>query len=144
MSSRVNLSLLVDHINGLPNDYAHLDPNLKFRFLFNDGIAESFFAYEISPSELKESSAASLLRKVDLAFRDALCESASDFFGPLLALLELCSPSLPRDVLYAVLPFMIGRFAETQNEAIMKDVVKVIEERCGRIMERRTKEDETK
>ena len=128
MSSRVNLSLLFDHINGLPNDYAHLDPNLKFRFLFNDSVPESFFSHEMSLREVKGSDPSSLRFRVDSAFKDHLCTFASLF----ASLLQCKVVELPKDVLYVLLPLIYGEFTELNHDTMLNDVVEKVDEEMKR------------
>ena len=121
MSSRANLSLLVDHINK-PN--THLDSELKFRFLFNENVAESFFSHEMSLTEVLRSNASSLRVLVDSAFKDHLCT-----FAPLFASLLHCKVvPLPKDVLYVLLPLVYGEFAGESRDGMLKDVVEEVDE----------------
>ena len=120
MSSRVNLSLLVDHINTL----SWIRPNLKFKLLFNDSVPESFFSHEMSLTEVKESDGRSLRFLVDSAFKDHLCT-----FAPLFASLLQCKVvSLPKDVLYVLLPLIYGEFTELNHDAMLNDVVTEVDE----------------
>ena len=113
MSSRVNLSLLVDHINNLPIGYfpndVMLDPNLMFKFLYcgapstarppiSSHISECFFSFDVSIEELKKIGRRSLRRKVNSAFEDKVSAYA-----------DLLKPTtLPEDVLYFILPYIYG------------------------------------
>ena len=119
MSSRVNLGLLVDHINFMlretvqerktRGDIPHLDPNLKFKILYssptttnlpplNQHFPESFFSFDVSTEELKKLGRRSLRSSVDSAFE-----------GKVAAYVDLLKPtSLPEDVLYFILPFIYG------------------------------------
>ena len=110
MSSRVNLSLLLDHINGLPNN-GHLDPNPQFKILYYCGAArkacppisshipESFFSFDVSTEELKKL----------LGRRSLHGKVVSAFEGKVSAYVDLLKPtSLPEDVLYFILPYIYG------------------------------------
>ena len=120
MSSRVNLSLLVDHINTL----SWIRPNLKFKLLFNDSVPESFFSHEMSLTEVAGSDASSLRFLVDSAFKDHLCT-----FAPLFASLLHCKVvPLPKDVLYVLLPLVYGDFAGESRDGMLKDVVEEVDE----------------
>ena len=127
MSSRVNLGLLVDHINSLPEtfiDYHReevpiLDPNLKFKILYrgptsstttalppiNQHFPESFFSFDVSTEELKkihsQSQSQSLHDKVQSAFTNKLAAYA--------ALLRRKTFDIPEEVLYVLLPFLYGK-----------------------------------
>ena len=120
MSLRVNLSLLVDHINTF---YNRPDPNLKFNLLFNDSVPESFFSHEMSLTEVVGSDASSLRFRVDSAFKDHLRT-----FAPLFASLLQCKVvKLPKDVLHVLIPFVYG-----------DDVWKDVFGKVGDIMSRNT------
>jgi len=122
MSSRVNLSLLVDRINNRSNYY--LDPNLKFRFLFNNSVPESFFSHEMSLTEVVGSDASSLRFLVDSAFKDHL-----HTFAPLFASLLQCKVvELPKDVLFVLLPLIYGEFTELNHDEMLNDVVAEVDE----------------
>ena len=115
MSSRVNLGLLVDHINSLPKTYREwlnelpfLDPDLKFKILqsaargarppISSHISESFFSFDVSIKELKKLGRRSLRGKVDSAFEDKVS-----------TYVDLLKPTtLPEDVLYFILPYIYG------------------------------------
>ena len=127
MSSRVNLSLLVDHINGLPEtkyNRPFLDPDLKFKFLYcgpttttlpplNQHFSESFFSFDVSTKELKQIAAqSSLHRKVQSAFFNNLSAYA--------ALLQRNTFEIPKEVLYVLLPFLHG---DALTEPMLNDIV---------------------
>ena len=119
MSSRVNLSLLVDHINSLPRnandvDAFDLDPNLKFKILsapsssstalppIKQHFPESFFSFDVSTEELKQiGSQQSLHDKVQSAFTNKLAAYAT--------LLQRRTFDIPEDVLCVLLPFLYGK-----------------------------------
>ena len=123
MSSRVNLSLLVDHINGLVN-HIRPYPTLRFQFLFNDSVPKSFFSYEMLSREVLGSNISSLRFRVDSAFKDHLRT-----FAPLLASLLQCKVvSLPKDVLYVLLPLVYGEFAAANHDTMLNDVVTEVDE----------------
>ena len=127
MSSRVNLGLLVEHINSLPETFLteheieymrkmcpFLDPNLKFKILYsspttstalpplNQHFPESFFSFDVSTEELKQihSQSQSLHGKVQSAFTNKLSAYAG--------LLQRKTRKIPEDVLYVLLPFLYG------------------------------------
>ena len=131
MSSRVNLSLLVDHINGLPNN-GHLDRNLKFKVIYSSSLTstttstlptlrqhihESFFSFDVTTEELKEMVGESLHGKVQNAFR----EEVSIYAG----LLHREASELPKDVLYVLLPFLYG---DTLTKRMLSDIVAEVED----------------
>ena len=123
MSSRVNLSSLVDHINGLPETYLvitggkpfrkevpFLDPDMMFNILQNcaargacppisSHISECFFSFDISTEELKKLGRRSLRGKVDSAFEDKVSAYVDYLLKP---------TNLPEDVLYFILPYIYG------------------------------------
>ena len=125
MSSRVNLSLLVDHMNGLPY-YVNLDPNLKFKILYYCGpttttappplkrhFPESYFSYDVSTEELKQMAAQSSLQgKVQAAFNDKL--------SAYVALLQRKTFQIPEDVLYVLLPLLCGN---ALDDTMLADIV---------------------
>ena len=123
MSSRVNLSLLVDHINGLPNNY-HLDPNLKFKILYGGSTCESpakiiehvpssFFSLEMSTAHLLSiDGIVPLHKKVDLIFKRRL--------GIFADILQCSTVEVPVSLLYHILPFLWGGDV---SKGILKDVV---------------------
>ena len=156
MSSRVNLGLLVDHINSLPETYSDwqqmeflfLDPNLKFKILYycgratttlpplNQHFPESFFSFDVSTKELKQihSQSQSLLRKkVHAAFIDKISMYA--------ALLQCKSTELPKDVLYVLLPFVCGKptLSERQLADIVAAVGKMLSSKTMRMLEEEKK-----
>ena len=131
MSSRVNLSLLVDHINGLPNN-GHLDRNLKFKVIYSSSftstttstlptlrqhIHESFFSFDVTTEELKEMVGESLNGKVQNAFR----EEVSIYAG----LFPREASDFPKDVLYVLLPFLHG---DTLTKRMLNDIVVEVED----------------
>ena len=117
MSSRVNLGLLVDHINSLPETFRDwrreecpfLDPNLKFKFLQSAArgarpplslhVSECFFSFDISTEELKKLGRRSLRGKVECAFEDKVLGYVDILLKP---------TNLPEDVLYFILPYIYG------------------------------------
>ena len=113
MSSRVNLGLLVDHINGLPEtkyNRPFLDPDLKFNILqsyaargarppISSHIPSSFFSCNFSTKELKKIGRRSFHRKVDSAFEDKVSVYVDYLLKP---------TNLPEDVLYFILPYIYG------------------------------------
>ena len=127
MSSRVNLSLLVDHMNGLPY-YVNLDPNLKFKILYcgptsstttnlppiRQHFPESFFSFDKSTKELKQihSQSQSLHGKVKAAFKSKLSAYA--------ALLQRRTFDIPKEVLYVLLPFLYGKKLTTP---VLNDII---------------------
>ena len=134
MSSRVNLSLLVDHINGIPND--ELDPNLKFKILYSSshGVApihDSFFTFETYPMQFKQ------LYKV--GGRDALQDIAALFFTRKLALyadiLRSTSVEVPVALLYNILPFLYGN-AEGKESKQKIESMKEIVRGVGKLLAR--------
>ena len=129
ISSRVNLSLLLDYINGLPND--DLDPNLKFKFIYSGApsrarppiskhVHESFFSLDVSADELKRIDRRSLRGKVVEGFSRKISIYA--------ALLRCKSRDLPKDVLYTLLPFLY----ENLTELMLKDIVTGVGELFGK------------
>ena len=119
ISCKVNLSLLVDHINGLPH-YVNLDPNLKFKILYSSShtcstalptlqqhYPKSFFSFDVSTEELQEIDTQSLQGKVQSAFTNKLSVYA--------AMLQRKTFLIPKEILYVLLPFIYGDiFAEKQ------------------------------
>ena len=123
MSSRVNLSLLVDHINSLPNNHYHPDPNLKFRILYGgstcaapkikEHVPSSFFSVEMSTAHLKSLNGVLPLRKkVDSIFKRKL-----GIFAEILAGAEV---DVHETLLYHILPFLWGGKI---SEGVLKEVV---------------------
>ena len=132
MSSRVNLGLLVEHINSLPETFLDggethhsLHPNLKFKILhaptpsttalppLNEHFPESFFSFDVSTKELKQMAAQSSLQgNVHAAFTKHISLYA--------ALLKCKTVELPRDVLYVLLPFLHGK---KLTPPMLKDIV---------------------
>ena len=127
MSSRVNLSLLVDHINGLPNNHHHLHPNLKFKILSGGSTCEapakiiehvpsSFFSLEMSTAHLKSLSGITPLReKVDLIFKRRL--------GIFADILQCSMVEVPESLLYHILPFLWGGDV---SKGVLNDIVTYI------------------
>ena len=125
MSSRVNLSLLVDHINALPNN-DHLDPDLKFKILYSSPTTstalrpikqhfpESFFSFDVSTEELKKIAAQpqSLHEKVQAAFTNKLSVYAR--------LLQRRTFYIPKEVLGVLLPFLYG---EKLTTPMLNDII---------------------
>ena len=105
MSSRVKLSLLVDHINGFPS----IDLELKFKILqsaargarppLSSHVSESFFSFDVSAEELKKLGRRSLRSKVDSAFEHKVSAYVDGLLIP---------TNLPEDVLYFILPYIYG------------------------------------
>ena len=144
MSSRVNLGLLVDHINSLPEtflDYRQkalpfLDPNLKFKILYcgptsststalppiNQHFPESFFSFDVSTEELKQMAAQSLHGKVQSAFMDKVSAYA--------ALLQHKTFEIPKEVLYVLLPFLYG---DALTTPMLNDIVAMVGKLMGTI-----------
>ena len=140
MSSRVNLSLLVDHINGLPENDPNawgtapfLKPNLKFKFLYcgptttalppiNQHFPESFFSFDVSTEELKQMAAQSLHGKVQSAFMDKVSAYA--------ALLQHKTFEIPKEVLYVLLPFLYG---DALTTPMLNDIVAMVGKLMGTI-----------
>ena len=127
MSSRVNLSLLVDHINNLPDDDVDVDPNLKFRILYcgpasvnttnalptlKQHFPESFFSFDVSTAELKKIDGESLHGKVQVSFMRKVCTYAS--------LLRCKNAEPPEEILTILLPFIYG---DVFSDEALGDVV---------------------
>jgi len=111
MSSRVNLSLLVDHINGLPNDDFDLDPNLKFKILYGgstcaapkitEHVPSSFFSLEMSTAHLLSiNNIIPLHEKVDIIFKRKL-----GIFADILCAAKV---KVHETLLHHILPFLWG------------------------------------
>ena len=147
MSSRVNLGLLVEHINSLPETFLDrhqieymstespfLDPNLKFKILYsspttstalpplNQHFPESFFSFDVSTEELKKihSQSQSLHDKVQSAFINKLAVYA--------ALLQRKTFDIPEEVLYVLLPFLCGKKLKTP---MLNDIVAEVRKLLG-------------
>ena len=137
MSSRVNLSLFVEHINGLPetmsNGKPFLDPDLKFKILYSSSnstaipieqhFPESFFSFDVSTEELKKihSQSQSLHGKVQSAFTNKLSAYA--------ALLQRKTFDIPKEVLYVLLPFQYG---DTLSTPMLNDIVSEVGKIIGK------------
>lgn len=144
MSSRVNLGLLVDHINSLPETFLDvlqrespiLDPNLKFKILYsslttsttlppiNQHFPESFFSFDVSTEELKkmhsQSQSQSLQDKVQSAVTDKLSAYA--------CLLQRKTFDIPEEVLYVLLPFLHG---DALTTPMLNDIVAEVKAQMG-------------
>ena len=146
MSSRVNLGLLVEHINSLPETFLteheieymrkmcpFLDPNLKFKILYsspttstalpplNQHFPESFFSFDVSTEELRQiGSQESLHDKVQAAFTPKL--------SAYVALLQRKNFAIPEEVLYVLLPFLHG---ETLTTPMLNDIVAEVKAQTG-------------
>ena len=134
MSSRVNLSLLVDHINDLPkqyfydeheysfdsdipfdeiaNDDVHLDPNLKFKILYGGSTCEAPAKItEHVPSSFfsLEMSAAQLKSLDDIT---PLHEKVHSIFkrrlGIFAGILQCSTVEVHESLFYNILPFLWG------------------------------------
>ena len=125
MSSRVNLRLLVDHINGLPNDDdVDLDPNLKFKILYGRSTCEapakiiehvpsSFFCLEMSTAHLESlTDIIPLHEKVDRIFKRRL--------GVFADILQCSTVEVPESLLYHILPFLWGGDV---SKGVLNDIV---------------------
>ena len=150
MSSRVNLSSLVDHINGLTETYLSegdegfgeelpsIDPELKFKILqscaargahppLSSHISECFFSFDVSTEELKKLGRRSLRSKVDSAFINKLSAYA--------ALLQRKTFDIPEEVLYVLLPFLYG---DSLTNPMLNDIVAKVGELMGTTTKRTT------
>ena len=129
MSSRVNLGLLIGHIEGLPKCVRNLYPELKFKILYSSSnstalpieqhFPESFFSFDVYTSELRRilSQSQSLHGKVQSAFTNKLSAYA--------ALLQRETFEVPKDVLYVLLPFLHG---DALTEPMLNGIVAAVGE----------------
>ena len=138
MSSRANLSLLLDHINNIPS-YVVLDPNLKFNILYSSPTTsttlpplkqhfpESFFTFDVSTEELKKIGGNFLHGKVHAAFMNKISVYAG--------LMRRKTFEIPKDVLYVLLPFLYGKKLAAP---MLNDIVAEVGELLGRTSEAQT------
>ena len=130
MSSRVNLSLLVDHINNLPNNIL-LDPNLKFKILYGgstcaapkikEHVPSSFFSVDMSTAHLKSlDGIVPLHKKVDSIFKRKLGIFAEIFMG--------AEVDVHETLLYQILPFLWG---DKISKGVLKEVVAYVSALLG-------------
>ena len=132
MSSRVNLSLLVEYINSLSND--ELDPNLKFKILYggstcaapakiNEHVPGSFFSFDVTAKMLSSFPEINVGLGRDV-LRDEI-ESKFDAKLPIFAdILNLFGSTveLTEPLLYSILPFLWG---EVSSKILKETVTKV-------------------